>query len=95
MKRLQFKRVNRVLETMLDTCIVSEGMLDRQHPHIVRWGFYPNGRMQKQYIIFNRETGRYNIGVQETGSIGIYTECEGYSIRDLRHMIAEIYPNMI
>ena len=94
-KRKQFTRVDRVLETMLDTHICSEGYLDMEHRHIVKWGFYPRPYTPKQVVLFDTKTGRYQLGQVEIGSIGIYTDCEGYSIKDLRKMIAEIYPRFV
>lgn len=96
MKRLQFKRVNRVLEEMLDTCIISEGMIDRKHPHIIKWGFYPNGRMNKQLVVFNRKHGTYRLAeVTDRGIDFLDMDSIGYKIRDLRQMIAETYADMI
>ena len=93
-KRKQFTRVDRVLETMLDTTICSEGYLYGDH-NIVKWGFYPRPYMEKQVILFDTKTGKYEIGMEIGRTVATYHEYEGYSIKDLRKMIAEIYPNLI
>lgn len=96
MKRLQFVRINNLLEDVFgDQCsIESMGMVD-SNPNIIKLGFRPRKYMARQLVIFDKETGKYQLGVQETGGEGIYTYCIGYSIKDLRIMLEGTYPNLV
>lgn len=96
LKRLQFARINNLLEDVFgEQCsIESMSMIDSNH-NIIKLGFRPRKYIAKQLVIFDKETGKYQLGTQEIGSVGIYTDCIGYSIKDLRKMLEEIYPNLV
>jgi hypothetical protein len=48
--------------------------------------------MSKQLVLFDRDTGKYQLGVEkEHRTIEVYGDLEGYTIGDLRKMINEVY----
>ena len=95
MKRKQFNRVCGVLEELFDTYICSEGYMDSNNRHIVKWGFYPRPYMYKQVILFNTITGEYQVGMIQNDIIATYHEYSAYNIKGLRKILREIYPNLV
>ena len=64
MKNLQFKRIDGMLNEIFGTGIISEGMVNK-NSNIRKLGFYPIRGYKRQYIIFNKETGIYNLAEQD------------------------------
>ena len=64
MKNLQFKRIDDMLNKIFGSGIISEGMVEGNY-NIRKLGFYPMKGYNRQYIIFNKETGIYNLAEQD------------------------------
>ena len=102
MKNLQFKRIDGMLNEIFGSGIISEGPVNG-NSNIIKLGFYPTKFYNRQYIIFNKETGIYNLA-EQTGYVydyefNYYLDEDGNileikNLKELNEKLIDVLPNI-
>ena len=102
MKNLQFKRIDDMLNKIFGSGIISEGMVEGNY-NIRKLGFYPMKGYNRQYIIFNKETGIYNLaeadGYVYDYKFNYYLDEDGNilelkNLKELKEKLIDVLPNI-